>query len=130
MPSERSFSLWPSKTETRWTPTGRSATGQDLWSEQRAAAHSAFPSVDVWWEENPEFISTVSDRMTREDANRIRAMRSDGATWRYLAEWAYEHLRPGWRVGWVSPDTQHVGEDLCRIAASRLGEDPDRSPWN
>lgn len=99
---------------------------------QIAAAKAAFPWADYWYEtDTDQFFSTISDRMTDDEARQIRVRRVDeGFTHRALASWAYEALRPTWRVGWTMPGHQEVGHRICSTAASKLQEDPDDEPWN
>ncbi|OIJ64071.1 hypothetical protein WN71_030785 [Streptomyces mangrovisoli] len=58
-------------------------------------------------------------------AARIRAWRVDeDLSWRSVAR-AATGL---WGSGWGS--NQIYGRALCVAAAKKLGEDPDREPWN
>ena len=101
-------------------------------SAQIAAAKAAFSWVDHWYEtDQDEFFSTIRDRMTDEEARQIRERRTEQEyTHRAIARWAYETLRPSWRVGWTDPGQQDVGHRICDEAARRLLEDPDADPWN
>jgi hypothetical protein len=63
--------------------------------------------------------------LTREQVAQIRAWRVDqGMTWRAVARAATD--------AWGSPhgSNQLYGEDLCIAAATALGEDPTKEPWN
>ncbi|MFG3256892.1 hypothetical protein [Streptomyces sp. NPDC048172] len=63
--------------------------------------------------------------ITLEMAQRIRGWRVDeDFTWRAVARAASDL----WGSAYGS--NQIYGEDLCAVAATMLGEDPHREPWN
>jgi len=66
----------------------------------------------------------VLPNMTREQALQIRGLREHG-TWRWVASKVYETMYQG-----IPKGHQIAGENLCRQAATLLGEDPNEDPWN
>lgn len=64
--------------------------------------------------------------MTMERALRIRALRVN-SSWRALA--AICHTEWGEDALWAPETNQLAGLALCEAAAAKLGEDPQRPPW-
>jgi hypothetical protein len=63
--------------------------------------------------------------LTQERAEQVRAWRVEqDMTWRGVAQAATD----AWGSEWGS--NQLFGEELCRVAATSLGEDPGSEPWN
>lgn len=75
------------------------------------------------------FDRVVERGMTLERAKQIKVWRCMvGCTWRRVAELASEQW--GTAAKWSPPSNQLAGLALCETAARRLGEDPEREPWN
>ena len=64
--------------------------------------------------------------MTKEDAVIIKEWRTNGATWRRIAEYAADKWPD---MGYIAGH-QLEGRELCDEAARTLGDDRRDQPWN
>jgi hypothetical protein len=92
------------------------------------AARSAFPWVEVWFEDSDgdRFVQEIQTRMTDDDAEMVRHLMAERHySWRSVAGWTYAERREAWRLGWTMPEHPKVGMAVHEAAARRLGVDPD-----
>ncbi len=73
-----------------------------------------------------DYLATITPKMTRERALRIRNLRSNNS-WRIVAGATY--LEWGMDAAWVPQNNQLAGMALCQIAAELLEEDQTKEPW-
>lgn len=69
----------------------------------------------------------IQENLTKERAELVKAWRTKGASWRWVASKAYYVWD---EPSWLCEGHQIYGMRLCEVAATLLGEDPSKEPWN
>ncbi len=107
------------------------AAAQEDREAHAMSSRQSRPWAETWWDDVDEdrFVALVMDRMTVEQAERLREHMVEGSTWRGAAAFCHAEFSKEWRLDWIIVGHQSVGRLMCVVAAAKLGEDDTADVW-